>query len=177
MDYLDQAYPDKPLTPAVDARAVSALEEECARTIGVPLRRLCYYHLLPIPALVRFFFMRRSGIMPGLVFRLSYNHLRKRITEVYDCTASGAASAQAEIATAIEAFDQRLAQKQLLYGDSFSRADMMFSALLALMVMPPEYPVAWLKELRALELTRWFAGFRESRSYQHVALVYANYRR
>lgn len=177
VDYLDQAHPDRPLTPAVDARAISALEEECARTIGVPIRRLCYYHLLPRPALVRFFFMHRSGILPGLVFRLSYDLVRKRITEVYDCPASGAASARAEIAAAIEAFDQRLAQKQFLHGDSFSRADMTFAALLALMVMPPEYPVTWPKELGPLELTRWFAGFRESRSYQHVAFVYANYRR
>jgi hypothetical protein len=68
VDYLDRVYPDRPLTPAVDAGAVDRLEREIARTIGVPLRRLCYYHLLPNPDLVRYFFMHRSGVLANLAF-------------------------------------------------------------------------------------------------------------
>ena len=176
VDYLEQVHPDRPLTPA-DAGAVEELEGEIAETIGVPLRRLCYYHLLPHADLVRYFFMHRAGRLANLAFRMTYGVLRKKITEIYDCTESGAESAKVELARAIDAFDRRLAERPFLVGDGFSRVDLTFASLLVFLVMPPEYPVNWPRELAGNELAQWFDTFRDSRSCRQVEFLYANYRR
>ena len=176
VDYLDRIYPEKRLTPEVDPNTLETLEEEIARTIGVPLRRLCYYYLLPNADLVRYCFMHRSGALANLAFKMMYKVLKNRITEVYDCTERGAASARDELTEAIATFDDRFAQGRFLLGDAFSRADISFASLLVFMVMPPEYPLKWPEDLAGLGLTEWFQTFQESRSYQQVEYLYANYR-
>ena len=176
VDYLDRTHPEKRLTPEVDANTIETLEVEIARTIGVPLRRLCYYYLLPNADLVRYCFMHRSGTLPNLAFKLMYKILKNRITDLYDCTERGAASAKEELTQAIAVFDDRFAKGRFLLGDAFSRADISFASLLVFMVMPPEYPFEWPEDLSGLGLTEWFQTFQESRSYQQVEYLYANFR-
>lgn len=176
VDHLDQYYPQQPLTPATDVASVHEFEAEVSRDIGVPLRRLCYYHLLPRPELVRYFFMHRSSPFESLVFRFMYPILSRRLRDGYDCSADGVATARAALTSAITRFDQRLADREYFFDDRFSRADLTFAALLAFMVMPAEYPVSWPAELADHELSRWFANFGTTASYQHVSRTYANYR-
>ena len=176
VDHLDQYYPQRPLTPTTDVATVHEFEAEVSRDIGVPLRRLCYYHLMPRPELVRYFFMHRSSPVAGWVFRFMYPLLSRRLRDTYDCTADGAATACAALTSAIARFDQRLADREYFFDDKFSRADLTFAALLVFMVMPAEYPVNWPPELTDHELGRWFANFGTTASYQHVSRIYANYR-
>ena len=160
----------------VDSNTLETLEAEIARIIGVPLRRLCYYYLLPNADLVRYCFMHRSGALANLAFKMMYKVLKNKITEVYDCTERGAVSAKDELTKAIATFDDRLAQGRFLLGDTFSRADISFASLLVFMVMPPEYPLKWPEDLSEHELTEWFQTFQKSRSYQQVEYLYANFR-
>ncbi len=176
VDYLDRAHPEKRLTPETDAHEIEALKAEIAATIGVPLRRLCYYHLLPNADLIRHCFMHRSGALANLAFKVMYKFLRQRIIDVYDCTERGAASAKVELEQAIEAFDKRFTGARFLLGDTFSRADICFASLLAFMVMPPQYPLTWPEDLGGHELTAWFQSFKDARSYQQVEYLYANFR-
>ena len=176
VDYLDRVLPEKRLTPEANANEIEALEAELAETIGVPLRRLCYYHLLPHTDLIRHCFMHRSGALANLAFKVLYRFLQRKIIDVYDCTERGAVSAKVELEQAIEAFDERFARARFLCGDTFSRADICFASLLVFMVMPPEYPLKWPDELAGLELTEWFQTFKDSRSYQQVQYLYAHFR-
>lgn len=176
VDYLDRAHPEKRLTPEADADEIETLETEIAATIGVPLRRLCYYHLLPHADLIRHCSMSRSGALANFASKVTYRFLRRRTIDVYDCTERGAASAKIELEKAIEGFDKRFAGARFLCGDSFSHADICFASLLVFMVMPREYPLKWPDELAGLELTAWFQTFKDSRSYQQVKYLYANFR-
>lgn len=176
LDYLDERYPEVSLVPDADAGEVQAFEREVATAIGVPLRRLCYVHLLARPDLVRYFFMHRSGPAARLAFRALYPIMRGRLVEAYDCTPAGGARAERELEDALDRYDRRLEGRAHVFGDRFSRADLTFAALLVFMVMPPEFPVRWPAELAEHRLGRWFAAFAERPSYAFVARTYRDYR-
>ena len=176
LDFLDEKFPEKSLAPDLPITEIHALETNIAQTIGVPLRRLCYYALLPHPELVRFCFMHRSGILEQCIFRATYGVLQRRLIGAYDITQSGAESAERELEDAIAAHERLLDGRQYLVGDTFSRVDLSFAALFAFMVMPPRYPVPWPDKFNSLAIKDWFDSKQETRSYQHVERMYQRHR-
>lgn len=172
LNHLEVHYPENSLNHSLSKEQVRTMEADIASSIGVPLRRLCYAHLLERPELVRYFFMHRSSGIQNLVFRALYPMLSKRIRNTYNCTPSGAQSAKEEMARALDRYDRILGNAEYLGGEAFSRVDITFASLAVFMVMPEQYPVAWPRELETMELTSWFRDQRERPTYQFVERLY-----
>jgi glutathione S-transferase len=172
LDHLQTNYPERSINADLSQAQINAAELDIAQAIGVPLRRLCYAHLLDKPALVRYFFMHRSSWFEKLIFRAAYPILKARIRDTYDCTERGAESAQRELASALDRYDDMLSTKKYLGGGVFSRLDITFASLAVFMVMPKQYPVQWPAALKTMELSDWFTAQASRPSYQHVQALY-----
>lgn len=172
LNYLQENYPEHSVNPSLPNDQIASSEAKISATIGVPLRRLCYAHLLDKPQLVRYFFMHRSSILENFLFRVLYPILSNKIRDTYDCTEQGAESAKLELSKALDEYDALLEKSEYLAGNAFSRLDITFASLAVFMVMPDEYPVAWPKELKSMKVTQWFNEQKERASYRFVERMY-----
>ena len=143
--WLDEQYPDKPLTPSDPAAREEALEWErfADEGMGDDVRRWCYFTLLEHPRAVLPLLTTGVPLPLRIVFRLMFPKVREvmqRAMKIYPETSQKSAAAlDAALQKLLKATDER----KFLAGDQFSRADLAVAALLSPFFMPPEYGVKW----------------------------------
>lgn len=177
LDYLDDTFPEFPLTPADPAERDQARrwEQRLDEEIGPAVRTWSYHYLLQRPKAV--IPMLTAGtpfynrILLALTFSLVDETMRKRL-KINQKTADAAATA---ITTVVADLKQALTRQPLLAGTDFSRADLTAAALLAPLFQPPQYPVPWPRPQRLLkemqeQLATWQAELAP------VADLYQRYR-
>ncbi len=145
ISWLDERYPDKPLTPADPALREQALvlEQFADKELGDDVRRWCYFTLLEHPSVVLPALTTGTPLLMKPLFRLFFPKVRglmKKAMKIYPDTAQRSAE---KLDVALAKLAQQLEGRDFLVGDSFTRADLAVSALLAPFFMPPEYGVRW----------------------------------
>lgn len=145
LNYLDDKYPEKSLTPTDPEQLGEALawEKYCDVEIGVHVRRFGYHYLLDEPKTVIPFFTQGGPWWGPLFFKLFFSKLEPIMRKVMSIDEVGANKSKERIQQAIDKLDAAYADKEFLVGDQFSRADLAAAALLAPLIMPQGYGLAW----------------------------------
>lgn len=178
IDYLDERYPQRLLTPQ-DPDALDecrAIEQKADRMIGVNLRRILYHRLLQYPKLIKHYFMQRSPVYQGFIFSLFYPVLKRKIRQKYVITEERVHSSMVELNQALDWFDERLATKDFLVGNGFTRADLSVAAMLSIVCCPPEHPVTWVEQTPDPETNALMRNYKNRRTVQWALSLYRDYR-
>lgn len=145
INYLDDKYPEKSLTPSDSELLEQALawEKYCDVEIGVHIRRYCYHILLAEPKIVVPFFTQGGPWWGPLFFKLFFNKLEPVMRKVMAIDEEGAQKSEVRIQQAIDKLYAEYQQRQFLVGDEFGRADLTAASLLAPLIMPQGYGLDW----------------------------------
>lgn len=145
LNYLDEKYPDKPLSPTDPEllAEVLAWEKYCDVEIGVHVRRYGYHYLLAEPKIVIPFFTHGGPWWGPLFFKLFFFKLEPIMRKVMAIDEAGANKSEVKIQHAINKLHEVYKDKEFLVGDQFSRADLTAAALLAPLIMPQGYGLDW----------------------------------
>lgn len=179
IDYLDEAYPDSPLTPADPALAAQAREWEALldRELGQTLRTVFYHHALQDERFLAAEYSRGGPIWGSWFYALALPPVRRAVAKKYTVNAETAARDLERLRALIERLDRHFASHRYLVGERFSRADLSLAALGASLVHPVEHPArrypnrfslpGWLEQLEP---------FRASLTAERVRELYRNER-
>lgn len=145
ISYLDDAYPERLLTPLHPEQRQQALEWErwLDRGIGVDVRRYCYHHTLPDRRL-SIALLGADGPWYGrLYLRCGYRRLERTMRRLMAIDADSAAQSLQRIEAALERLCRQYDRADYLVGRQFSRADLTAAALLAPLFQPDTYGMVW----------------------------------
>jgi glutathione S-transferase len=179
IDFVDERWPDRSLTPeSGDDRARSLeLEVWLDRELGETLRRVFYFHSLKQPDVVVDLFTQNGPSWGRMCYRVAFGFVAGRIRAMYKVTAETAAKDRERLAQAIARVDELLAGKSHLVGERFTRADLTVAALLAPMFRPAEHSTRWPAEsLAPPEIRDVQAQFGKTRTREHVLRMYREHR-
>ena len=149
LNYLDEKYPEKSLSPQDPELLAEALEWEkyCDVEIGVHIRRYCYHILLAEPKIVVPFFTQGGPWWGPLFFKLFFHKIEPVMRKVMSIDEAGAQKSEVRIQQAIDKLYKEYQQREYLVSDRFSRADLAAASLLAPLIMPEGYGLIWPKEM------------------------------
>jgi glutathione S-transferase len=133
VSFLDQKYPDHPLTPTDPDHAREAIEWEkfLDREIGVTLRLWFYYHTLPDRRRALRFLLDGAPWYRRPMFTLAFPKVRRQMARAMNIQADSAREAEERLSAALATLDDALQSTSFLVGEHFSRADLAACALLA----------------------------------------------
>lgn len=147
IDYLDERYPDNPLTPIDSNLGREALEweEYCDEEIGPHLRRFFYYHILRDKKLAVSLLLRNGPAYGPLLYSFTFPLVRLLMKKSMNIHAVSALRSETRLTSAIEKLNAELNNKQYLVGKYFTRADLAAASLLAPLFKPPRtsFPMAF----------------------------------
>jgi glutathione S-transferase len=145
LNYLDEKYPEKSLSPQDPELLEKALEWEkyCDVEIGVHIRRYCYHILLAEPKTVIPFFTQGGPWWGPLFFKLFFSKLEPIMRKVMAIDEEGAKKSEVRIQQALDKLHEEYQQRDFLVGDSFSRADLAAASLLGPLITPQGYGLDW----------------------------------
>ena len=145
LNYLDETYPEKSLTPK-DAELLEqalAWEKYCDVEIGVHVRRYCYHYLLSEPKVVIPLLAHGGPWWGGLFLKLSFSKVEPIMRKTMAINEEGANKAEGHIQQAIDKLYEAYQKSEFLVGNEFSRADLTAASLLAPLIMPTGYGLDW----------------------------------
>jgi glutathione S-transferase len=133
LSFLDEKYPERPLTPADPAEARAAVEWEqfLDREIGVTLRLWFYHHTLPDRRRALRFLLDGTPWYRRPAFVWAFPRVRAAMVRGMNIDADSAGNAQLRLLTGLARLDESLQDRAFLVGERFSRADLTACALLA----------------------------------------------
>ncbi len=145
LTFLDETFPERPLTPADPELKREALEWEAFadEEIGVHVRRICYQVLLEHPNVVIPFFAHNGPWYGKPLLRLTYRQLVAKMRSFMNISAETAAASQDRLNRALGRIDEQRNGRDYLVGDGFTRADLTVAALLAPLFQPAGYGLDW----------------------------------
>ncbi|MFW2365643.1 MAG: glutathione S-transferase family protein [Desulforhopalus sp.] len=177
IDFLDQRYQKKKLTPDSDEEQQLCREFETwgDATLGVPLRQILYHRLLAYPFFICRCFTYEMDWMRKLVFMLSYPMVRKRIHQVYVRSEEEVAEAHRIFAGGLQKLEEKLDDREFLVGEGFTRADLSIASMLSILVLPVEHPFPW-GEIPDPEIRNFRKTHRNRQFFQWVERIYRDHR-
>jgi glutathione S-transferase len=145
ISYLDENFPERPLTPADPDRRAEAIawERWLDAEVGTDVRLLSYHAILQHPEVVKDFFTIGVPWWSRLYLKFSYEGLVKKLCEHMDITATNPEAALIRVQASVERLANEYAQRDYLVGGVFTRADLSAAALLAPLYRPEKFPVTW----------------------------------
>ncbi len=145
ISYLDQAFPDKPLTPDDQKLKQEALqwEEFADKEIGADVRSICYHTLLDHPDIIRPYFTNDGPWYGNLYMMATYPKLSKTMRKLMKLDDSTIININQRLTENIDKAYMHIRDKEYFVGDSFSRADLAMSALLAPLCRTKNYGIDW----------------------------------
>jgi len=175
ISYLDDNFPELPLTPEDPAEREEALKWEafCDREIGPHVRRFCYDTLLEHRQLVVPLLSHGSPFWGKPLLNLSFPKLKKLMRGVMRIREPYVTESREILERALVALQTRLADREYLAGDSFTRADLTAASLLAPLFMPEGYGLDWPTETPE-PLASWVSQHEHQLAWP--AQIYSQYR-
>lgn len=145
LDYLDETFPERPLTPSDAVAREQALdwERRMDGELGPAVRCFAYHYFLQRPKVVVPMLTAGTPFYNRYIIRLAFSRvdeIMRNWMKINEKTADRSRQTMedflTELAHAYEA-------SPYLVGNTFSRADLTAAAFLAPMFQPPQYPVPW----------------------------------
>ena len=148
ISYLDQAYPQNPLTPLDNENKQEALKWEhyVDEGLGPHIRLYFYSYMLDHPDKVIPMLAHEGPWYAKGLLRLVFKRLRQRMRAFMRINARNTQSAWQHIVQAIDKLGGEYAQRPYLVGNQFTRADLAAAALFAPLCLPAQYDVSWPEE-------------------------------
>ncbi|KMQ76582.1 glutathione S-transferase family protein [Marinobacter subterrani] len=178
LDYLDEIFPERPLTPTdPDLRAQAlAWERRLDDEAGPAIRCYSYHHFLQRPKIVVPMLAAGTPFYNRILLSLAFsrvNEVMRKWMQINDKTADRSRQVMETLLTELAGIYR---EQPFLVGDRFSRADLTAAALFAPLFLPPEYPVPWPKPARIpKEIGAWLEQWQPQ--LQTLETIYANNRR
>lgn len=150
IDYLDETFPENPLTPVdpENREAALAWEQRLDDELGPAVRCYSYHHFLQRPKVVVPMLAAGTPFYNRILLKLAFS----RVDEIMRNWMKINEKTSERSRETMEAYLTELAdiyrKKPYLVGDRFSRADLAAAALFAPMFQPEQYPVPWPKAAR-----------------------------
>ena len=140
IDFLEQTFPDRSLTPSdpQDANSARQWEKYLDEEIGVTLRLWFYYYTLPDRDRALRFLCSGAPWLQRSLFALSFAKIRPKMTALMNINAENAREAERRFLLAFDRLDSALERAPFLVGNRFSRADLTACALLWPLCRPGE---------------------------------------
>lgn len=147
IDYLDEAFPENPLTPKdPQAReAAIAWEQRLDDEVGPAVRCYSYHHFLQRPKVVVPLLAAGTPFYNRILLKLAFSRVDEIMRKWMKINAKTAEQSRETMEAYLTELAEAYRQKPYLAGDSFSRADLAAAALFAPMFQPRQYPVPWPK--------------------------------
>jgi len=147
LDYLDQTFPDNPLTPADPVQKEQALawEKKLDDLAGPAIRTWVYHYYLQRPKVVVPMLAAGTPFYNRIILSLAFSRVDEIMRDWLKINQKTADEAQQTLETLITELAEVYGQQPFLAGEHFSRADLTAGALLAPLFQPPQYPVPWPK--------------------------------
>jgi glutathione S-transferase len=171
INFLEQTFPDRSLTPPDPNDASEAIEweEYLDEEIGVTLRLWFYYHALPDRDRAVRFLSQGAPWLQRSLFAFSFSPIRRAMTQMMNIGAESATEAERRFVLAFDRLDKALERGPFLVGNRFSRADLTACALLWPLCRPgesepeveallPPAVCALRKQLQRRRFYRWVLG-------------------
>ncbi|WP_273207096.1 glutathione S-transferase family protein [Marinobacter subterrani] len=178
LDYLDEIFPERPLTPTdpdLRARAL-AWERRLDDEAGPAIRCYSYHHFLQRPKIVVPMLAAGTPFYNRILLSLAFsrvNEVMRKWMQINDKTADRSRQVMETLLTELAGIYR---EQPFLVGDRFSRADLTAAALFAPLFQPPEYPVPWPKPARIpKDISAWLQQWQPQ--LQPLENLYANNRR
>jgi glutathione S-transferase len=177
INFLEQRFPNPPLTPADPDQAKEAIEweEYLDEEIGVTLRRWFYFHTLSDRRRAMRFLCREASGAQRLLFGFAFAPIRRAMIEMMDIHPEPAKDAERRFLIALDKLDSALAHRAFLVGDRFSRADLTACALLSPFCRPGARE-SQLQELLPEPVCALRNGLQHRRFYHWVSDIYRQQR-
>jgi glutathione S-transferase len=160
LNYLDETFPERPLTPSDPAAREQALdwEKRMDDELGPAVRCFAYHYFLQRPKLVVPMLTAGTPFYNRYLVRLAFSRVDEIMRKWMKINEKTANASRETMERYLTEFAQAYEKSPYLAGDSFSRADLTAAAFLAPMFQPPQYPVPWPKPERIPEPVRnWLA--------------------
>ena len=150
LDYLDETFPEHPLTPddPVEREQALAWERRLDEEAGPAIRCYSYHHFLKRPKVVVPMLAAGTPFYNRILLSLAFSRVdevMRQLMKINEKTAEQSRLAMEGLLTELE---QTYGSRPFLVGDRFSRADLTAAALFAPMFQPAQYPVPWPKAKR-----------------------------
>lgn len=149
IDYLDEHFPHKSLTPTDEKLKNEVLEWESYldKEIGVPVRLCVYNILLEHPEIVKPFFAHKGPWYGKLFLTFAFPKLRNKMRYFMNINDETSVVSKQKLSNTIDKLNAHYQSKPFLVGEQFTRADLSAAALLAPLVMPKQYGLNWPEQI------------------------------
>lgn len=161
IDYLESHYKHPPLTPT-NAEAASMAHEWSRfadRNIGVPLRLFFYHHVLPQRSLATNLLTEGGSWWGRPLYALAFPAIRRRMREHMAINVENAETAKSTLRSALDHVAAKIDGRKYLVENTFTRADLAVSSLLAPSWRPidnlPNALQAFVEEMHAHKAVIW----------------------
>lgn len=163
LDYLDETFPDNPLTPEDPELKAQALawEQRLDNEAGPAVRCYAYHHFLKRPKLVIPMLAAGTPFYNRYLLSLIFSRVEEMMRDwmkINEKTSEQSRLVMEQLLTDLAAAYQ---DSPFLVGDSFTRADLTASAMFSPLFQPAAYPVPWPKpEKVPAEVAGWLEQWR-----------------
>ena len=142
IERLERLRREPPLYPAdaADRHRALALEDFFDEELGPHVRRALFHELLPETEFAAAAFTLGYGPVTRRLYRALFPALRVAMKADMKIDAARAARSREKVLAALDRLEAELQPSGYLVGDRFSVADLTAAALLAPVVLPPEFP-------------------------------------
>lgn len=173
--YLDNAFPENPLTPRdpLLKEEVLAWERFADEEIGPHVRRVIYHTLLDYPDIVIPFYTVNGPWYGPLLIRLIFPKLREKMRLYMKINDKTTRESMEILSRAVDKAHAHIRDRKFFVGDAFSRADLAVASLLAPLCSPEGYGLEWPPSYPE-PLASVIAGYAPKISW--VNALYKNYR-
>ncbi|MCM0613473.1 glutathione S-transferase family protein [Marinobacter sediminum] len=147
LDYLDETFPDQPLTPAdADSREQAlAWEKRLDEEAGPAIRCYSYHHFLQRPKVVVPMLAAGTPFYNRIMLSLAFSRVDELMRKWMKINEKTAGQSREVMEGLLKELAATYSKQPFLAGDTFTRADLTAAALFAPMFQPTEYPVPWPK--------------------------------
>ncbi|WP_375192687.1 glutathione S-transferase family protein [Marinobacter sp.] len=150
LDYLDDTFPEHPLTPddPVEREQALAWERRLDEEAGPAIRCYSYHHFLKRPKVVVPMLAAGTPFYNRILLSLAFSRVDEVMRNWMKINEKTAEQSRLTMEGLLAELEQIYGSRSFLVGDRFSRADLTAAALFAPMFQPAQYPVPWPKAKR-----------------------------
>lgn len=145
IDYLDEAFPDRLLTPLdpQERQLAREWERRLDKVAGPAVRCYSYHYLLQRPKVVAPMLAAQTPFYNRYLIRLGFSRLEEIMRSWMKINERTAHAAQREMEDILSELARSYQSSAFLVGNRFTRADLTAAALFAPLFQPEAYPVPW----------------------------------
>ncbi len=145
INYLDQTFPENPLTPQDEKLKREALEWEhfADEKLGPDVRRLCYHTLLNHQNMITSYFTEGGPWYGKLYMKITFPKLSQTMRKFMKLDDAAIAKTKQRLSQTIDKAHLHIKDREYFVDNSFSRADLAVASLLAPLCRTKDYGISW----------------------------------